>query len=79
MLLWSTWASTHCGHPHTPSAPHPACGVAEEGGLPWASLLRGAHPAVPAAGAVSSPGSREGCEAKCLDGAGNPVETRAPH
>lgn len=43
MLLWSIWASTHRGHPDTPSAPHLACRVAEEGGLPWGSLLRGPH------------------------------------
>lgn len=66
MLLWSTRASAHRGHPDTPSAPHPACGVAEGGGLPWGSLLRGPHPAVPAAGAVSGPSSKAGCEATGL-------------
>lgn len=78
MLLWSMWASTPQGHSDSPAAPHPACGVAEGGGLPWGPLLCRLHQTVLVAGAVGSPSSKAGREATCLHSAGNPVQTRAP-
>lgn len=78
MLLQNMWASTPHGPSDTPAAPHPAFGVAEEGGLPWDPCLCRPHQAVPVPGAVSSPSSTEGCETTGLHSAGNPGQTRTP-
>lgn len=76
------WTNSHCCYGARGPAPHTItltplllptpCGVPEEGGLPWGPLLCRPHQTVPVAGAASS---QEGCEATCLQSAGNAVQT----